>query len=46
MKDHDFDANNICKGCGIERVKNTKKSFLMRGGRLVNEEKCDERLTK
>ena len=41
---HDFDdTTNVCKACGVERIKNTKKQFYMRGGRLVNEPECDER---
>lgn len=44
---HDFDDNaNVCKACGVERIKNTKKAFFMRGGRLVNEPGCDERNQK
>jgi len=43
---HDFDDTNVCKACGVERIKNTKKAFLLRGGRLVNEPVCDERNQK
>lgn len=44
---HDFDDNaNVCKACGVERIKNTKKAFFMRGGHLVNEPGCDERNQK
>lgn len=44
---HDFDdITNVCKGCGIERIKNTKKVFFLRGGRLVNGPTCDVRNQK
>lgn len=40
---HDFnDTTNVCKVCGVERVKNTKREFFMRNGRLVNEPVCVE----
>ena len=47
-KDHDFDDSAVCKNCGVERLYNTKtkKRFYMRDGRLVNEDKCDQRLVK
>ena len=41
--DHVF-VNNVCTGCGVERIANTKKVFFMRGTRLVTEPKCDNRL--
>ena len=43
-KDHDFGDGTVCKNCGVERLHNTKKRFYMRDGRLVNEDKCDQRL--
>jgi len=45
-KDHDFGDGTVCKNCGVERLHNTKKRFYMRDGRLVNEDKCDQRLVK
>lgn len=44
---HDFDnQTNLCMRCGVERLKNTKRNFFMRDGRLVYEPTCDVRNQK
>lgn len=44
---HDFDSQtNLCTRCGVERLKNTKRDFLMRDSRLVYEPTCNARNQK
>lgn len=42
-KDHDFDKDNVCKNCGVERHHNTKKRFYLRDGHPVTENACAQR---